>query len=379
MGRISIDKATVRAKLEPRREPYWGAPIAQNLFVGFRRIDSGGGTWIARLLGDDKNHRYQSLGTVSPVLDYEAARKAALEWRRQMHAGVKTNEVKTVADACRAYVEDRQIMKGAQSATDAEQRFKRTVYSDPIGALPLAKMTQRHVEKWRNALSEPREGRNGLAPASMNRTLTALKAALNFAVARRYVAADRTIEWSLVKPMKAGNRRDLFLDLAQRRALLGELTGDARRFIEAAALTGARGGELASIQRKHFDARTGTVTLDGKTGPRAVPLAPAAIDLFKQAARDKLPEAWLLTKGGKQWDRWAWNEAVHEAAQAAGLPSGVVLYTLRHSFITEAITAGMSLLDVARLVGTSLAMIDKHYGHLVQDAARKRLAALNMI
>jgi integrase len=378
MARVSIDKATVRAKLEPRREPYWGAPIAQGLFVGFRRTESGG-TWIARLMGDDKKHRYQSIGAVSPVLDYEMARKSALEWRRQMHAGVDTNEVKTVADACRAYVEDRQITKGAKSATDAEQRFKRTVYSDPIGALSLAKVTQRHVEKWRNALSEPRDGRNGLAPASMNRTLTALKAALNFAVTHRYLAADRTIEWSLVKPMKASNRRDLFLDLVQRRALLAQLEGDAHDFIGAAALTGARGGELASIQRKHFDPRTGTVTLDGKTGPRAVPLAPAAVDLFKRAGRDKLPEAWLFTNGGKQWDRWAWNEAVHEAAKVAGLPDGVVLYTLRHSFITEAITAGMSLLDVARLVGTSLAMIDKHYGHLVQDAARKRLAALSMI
>jgi hypothetical protein len=39
----------------------------------------------------------------------------------------------------------------------------------------------------------------------------------------------------------------------------------------------------------------------------------------------------------------------------------------------------MSTLDVARLTGTSLAMIDAHYGHLVAAAARERLAAVRML
>ena len=47
---------------------------------------------------------------------------------------------------------------------------------------------------------------------------------------------------------------------------------------------------------------------------------------------------------------------------------------LRHSWITTALTSGMSTLDVTRLVGTSLLMIEKYYGHLVVDAARLRLA-----
>jgi hypothetical protein len=34
---------------------------------------------------------------------------------------------------------------------------------------------------------------------------------------------------------------------------------------------------------------------------------------------------------------------------------------------------------VARLVGTSVMMIEKHYGHLASDAARRRLAAVAML
>jgi hypothetical protein len=63
---------------------------------------------------------------------------------------------------------------------------------------------------------------------------------------------------------------------------------------------------------------------------------------------------------------------VQAAVTAADLPAATVLYTLRHSWITTALTSGMGTLDVARLAGTSLLMIEKHYSHLVSDAARIR-------
>lgn len=67
------------------------------------------------------------------------------------------------------------------------------------------------------------------------------------------------------------------------------------------------------------------------------------------------------------------------AAEKAGLPNGVCLYTLRHSFITQALMDGVSTLDVARITGTSLAMIEKHYGHLVMREARERLDRVKLL
>src|SRR5690348_5649935 len=61
MARKNIDRSTTRDKLEPRREPYWGAPIERGLFIGFRKLDAGG-TWIARWRDEDGRQRYQSLG-----------------------------------------------------------------------------------------------------------------------------------------------------------------------------------------------------------------------------------------------------------------------------------------------------------------------------
>jgi integrase len=54
---------------------------------------------------------------------------------------------------------------------------------------------------------------------------------------------------------------------------------------------------------------------------------------------------------------------------------------LRHTFISNMLAAGVPTFEVARIAGTSVAMIEATYGHLVPDAvdrARAALEALNM-
>ena len=66
------------------------------------------------------------------------------------------------------------------------------------------------------------------------------------------------------------------------------------------------------------------------------------------------------------------------AVEAAGLPNGVVPYTLRHSGISWALAAGIPPSDVARFAGTSVTMLETTYHHLLEtsaDAARQRLNA----
>jgi site-specific recombinase XerD len=98
------------------------------------------------------------------------------------------------------------------------------------------------------------------------------------------------------------------------------------------------------------------------------------------AGAPQAPGALLLPRqDGKKWRRADWWLHVTAAARRAGLPRGTCPYTLRHSFITSALTeGGMSTLDVARICGTSVVMIERHYGHLVTDAARERLARVAM-
>jgi site-specific recombinase XerD len=60
----------------------------------------------------------------------------------------------------------------------------------------------------------------------------------------------------------------------------------------------------------------------------------------------------------------------------AKLPRAIVAYTLRHSVITDLVTGGLDLFTVAKLAGTSVVMIEKHYGHLQREHARSALEKL---
>jgi integrase len=367
-----LHKVKVRDALEPRREPYWGAPLGRGRVLGFRKIDADTGSWVARMRTETGQKVYKSLGFLTEAFRYEEAKAKAEEWFAQRDAGVSDDTI-TVTAACREYVDDRRREKGEATAHDAEMRFKRTVYKSAFGSIPVSKLRTPRIKEWRDGLK--------LSKGSANRTLTALKAALNLAVENRRVLPALAREWGDVKPYpNATKRRTLFLDLKQRRALIEAAEGAVGDLIRGVALTGARAGELVNATRSQFDSRLRTMTFKGKTGTRTVPLSDAAVALFSGLAKGKLPAAPLFTRDdGKPWAHSDWDELVRAAAQAAKLPKGTCLYTLRHSFITQAITDGMTTLDVARMCGTSVGMIEKHYGHLVMDSARQRLSSVTMI
>jgi integrase len=387
---VAIHKVKVREKLAPRREPYWAAPLATGRYIGYRKMPHPkkpdvvtSETWIARARDEENGgQRYNALGALSETFDYEAARKAAAEWFAALDAGVRRTGTFTVEDACKDYVEDRRREKGEKTAKDAEWRFKHTVYGTAFGATDLARLRTPAIKAWRDGLKITKSG--------ANRMMTTLRAALNLAVENSKVSPAAAQAWGKVKQYEgADNRREIYLDVPQRRALLAAATGGVRDLIEAALLTGARPGELASALRSAFDSRTKMLTLRGKTGTRTIPLSPAAVTLFERLSKSKLPTAALFTRDdGKAWQRAEWTELVRAAAEAARiegvpaekakLPAGVCLYSCRHTYITQAIGDGLTTLEVARFTGTSLAMIEKHYGHLV-PASAERVAKVQML
>jgi integrase len=368
-----LHKISVRRELAARREPYWGAPLEAGRYVGYRCLGAGVGNWIARMRTEDGKQVYKSLAQATDKNDYTAAKRAAEEWFKGKDAGV-SDAAPTIETACKEYVTDLESEGRKATAYDAKVRFKRSVYEHAIAKVRLDKIRTAKLKEWRNGIAGGK--------SAQDRTFRSLKAALNFAVLNRRVTPAVAIEWKSVPMHKnADKRRELYLDLKQRRALIEAAKGGVRDLIEAAALTGARPGELVALKVRDFDARTSTIAFKGKTGSRSVPISSAAVKLFKALTKDKLPAASILTQDdGAPWKHsTVWAEAIRTVAEAAKLPKGVVLYTLRHSWITEALRAGMSTLDVARLTGTSLPMIQSHYGHLVADSARERLALVTML
>lgn len=64
------------------------------------------------------------------------------------------------------------------------------------------------------------------------------------------------------------------------------------------------------------------------------------------------------------------------ALKAAGVPYRPP-YALRHSFASWSIAAGVGLFELARIMGTSVDMLDKVYGHLLSDSLDRARHALD--
>jgi site-specific recombinase XerD len=76
------------------------------------------------------------------------------------------------------------------------------------------------------------------------------------------------------------------------------------------------------------------------------------------------------------WNKDMWKSPIKEAVTRANLSETVTAYTLRHSGITDLVTAGLPLLTIAQITGTSIAMIERHYGHLTAEKSQDALRTL---
>jgi integrase len=170
--------------------------------------------------------------------------------------------------------------------------------------------------------------------------------------------------------------------LAELDALAAELSKAYRPLPAFAAATGLRPEEWAALERRDIDRRAGIVNVRrtisdgelvdlGKTSKsrRQVPLTPRAL-----AAVDDLP-AQLRTPflfpapagGPLNLDNFRRREwAVAVTASAVATPARI--YDLRSTFASNALAASVTVFELARVMGTSVAMIERHYGALLDGA-----------
>lgn len=381
-----IDSVTARSKLKARRDAYWHK-LAAGCYIGFRKtVNDSAGNWVARYWDDaQRKQHFQSLGQLDDHLPSERFDRAATLARAWfVHLGMGgMAKTFTVADACKAYVEHIRTEKGDKPANDAKGRFSRWVDSTPLSKVELAKLKRDHIRAFRKKLKTTPVTVSGSeherAPDTINRDMSALRAALNRAFADGKVTSDFAWREDL-KPIKnASRRRDLYLDKTQRRKLLGHAPIEIVPFLHCLAVLPLRPGALAALRVADFNARLKTIRIgkDKAGADRRLSLPDTIVQILTPIAKGRPSDAPLLARpDGSAWNKDAWKWPIKAAAHAADLPPEVSAYTLRHSTITDLVVGGLDLLTVAKISGTSVAMIEKHYGHLRQTAAADALAGL---
>ena len=204
-------------------------------------------------------------------------------------------------------------------------------------------------------------------------------------------ALDAAVRWGYMarNPAKLAGRNPQpsprsvrAFTVAELDAIAAELSATYRPLPVFAAATGLRPEEWAALEGRDIDRAGGLLSVRhtisdgeivdlGKTSRslRQVPLVSRALAALDELP-PRLPHVLLFSApaGGllnlDNFRRREWAPAVEAAAVARPARN----YDLRSTFASRALAAGVSAFELARVMGTSVQMIERHYGTLLDGA-----------
>jgi integrase len=381
----ALETRTARSRLKVAHRPYYRL-IAPGLHLGYRKLASGPGTWVARRYIGTGAYSTENLRTSGNLIivadDYDdadgeavlsfaqAQDRARVAARRGADEG---NRLVTVGEAVEHYRANLKL-RGGDPANASRVMLH---LPEVLAAKSVASLAARDFRGWRDGLVKQK-----LSPATINRIDSALKAALNLAAAEDERITGRAWERALANIPGAARARNVILPEADVRKIIAaayEVGDDFGLFIELSAVTGARASQLrrlevGDLQDDRADPRLLMPASKKGRGTKKITHRPVPIpaDLafrLRRAAGDRRADAPLLLKAnGSTWKDFDHTPLFARAAELAGLP-GTTLYALRHSNIVRHLLAGVPIRLTAVLHDTSVAMIEKNYSAYIADHA----------
>lgn len=112
---------------------------------------------------------------------------------------------------------------------------------------------------------------------------------------------------------------------------------------------------------------------------RAVPLQANALEAIDHLQQAENPILLANSRGGRIDFRSFGRRHWKPAQRRAGIDPLRGLYDLRHTYATFVLRAGVPMFAVSRFMGSSIAMIDYHYGHLAHDSREHAVSLLDAL
>jgi integrase len=170
-------------------------------------------------------------------------------------------------------------------------------------------------------------------------------------------------------------RRERFLsaeELARLGAALAAYRGPPYHVatIKLLVFTGARLGEILGLQWAWINMDRGEARLpDSKTGAKTIHLPPQALEVLRNLPR--VGPHVLGAKRGTTFIEAPWRRI----REVAGLDD-VRLHDLRHAFASVAVSAGMGLPIIGKMLGHTQAQTTQRYAHLASDPVKAAAATV---
>lgn len=245
---------------------------------------------------------------------------------------------------------------------------------DRVGTLPALEVKPFHVTQWLDANPKWKTARRCAT--------ICVKRAFNWAFSEGMISENPLR--SLRKPPSVS--RDRILTPKEREELFAAIKDQQfRDFVFALQETGCRPSEVRKVTAENVSLEHGVWILQHhktrkKTGqPRVIYLTEPMIELTKRLmVRNPQGPLFRGPRGNKPFSKNGVRCRFRRLRQKLPHLKGVISYTYRHSYATDALERGVPVATVAELIGhKDLRMIANHYGHLsekrrhLQDAARK--------
>lgn len=155
-------------------------------------------------------------------------------------------------------------------------------------------------------------------------------------------------------------------------------------FFSILAYTGCRPIEASKLHKDDIDSGAGMITFrDTKTHEnRIVPIAPPLQNVLEIYVKTLKTEKLFPSKIRKDGyiEKSTWNYVFNKRLKELGIKRpGVVLYSLRHSFITRLIEEDVNIFKVQRLAGHKQIDTTANYVHLATRDLKNAIAKLPLI
>lgn len=258
-----------------------------------------------------------------------------------------------------------------------------------FGEKTLSSMTSADIEAYVQSQLD-----RGLDNSTVKRDLNSLRSALNFAVTDKYISVNPVAQVKKIKVDKTrvrwlnrdeitGLKAKCFVPLygtsIQPNQWASTVDPDLADIIDVAAQTGFRKANLEQLEARHIDFIRGAVTAcRTKSGePYEVPISDELRPLLARLVASKPTGPILNTRN--------LDRRFRKVTTAAGLytgekdPFNVVLHTLRHTFASWCLQAGVPIYTVSKWMGHhSVVITESTYGHLSQNHHADEMRKVSM-
>jgi integrase len=176
------------------------------------------------------------------------------------------------------------------------------------------------------------------------------------------VTAPRTVNKSLVTLQ--ASEEPLVL------AALQKTSQEACDLVTVYLDTGCRKMELLSLKGRDVDLLRGTIAVDGKTGPRVIPLTPRALQILTRRCT------------GRSGDLRVWSLSTtmlrrrFDAALKTARVRHMTIHDLRHSFCTRLSERNVSPFLIQKLAGHKSITTTQRYTHVNAASLQEAIRAL---